>query len=445
MSTLDRRTEDLLRTEAPKVLGAVVRRYGRFDLAEDAVQHALLAAATRWPDDGLPDRPRAWLIRVASRALTDAVRSDAARRAREEREHRAVPTDRFHSPPPSPDDPPADDSLVLLFTCAHPALTEPSQVALTLRAVGGLTTEEIANAFLVPSSTLGQRISRAKATIAAASEPFRVPTGADLEQRLPVVLRVVYLIFNEGYVASAGDELVRVDLSGEAIRLARLLRTAFPDDGEVAGLLALLLLTEARRSARVGDDGTAISLRDQDRTRWDAAAIAEGVELVERALTTAPMGPYLLQAAIAALHDQAPSWHDTDWRQIAALYELLERYDPSPMVAVNKAAAVGMAFGPAAGLRLLDQLGEDRPPATSHRIHVVRGHLLEDAGDLPGATAAYQRAAQLTASLPERRYLLERAARTTATGDDRAHRDDREDGDDREGGDREDREEPAWN
>ncbi|MGW0435366.1 RNA polymerase sigma factor [Micromonospora sp. NPDC003197] len=405
---LDPPTEDLLRREAPQVLGALVRRYGRFDVAEDAVQEALLAAARQWPVDGVPEKPRGWLIRVASRAMTDMLHSQLARQRREEQLHVAIPPDRFLAPAADAVRQPEDDSLLLLFLCCHPSLSAASQVALTLRAVGGLTTEEIARGFLVPAATMGQRISRAKATVAKSGAAFRMPAGSEVEARLRAVLRVIYLIFNEGYVATAGEELTRVDLSGEAIRLARLLRHALPDDGEVAGLTALLLLTEARRPARVAADGTAVPIAEQDRERWDRRLIEEGTALLDSSMGRTRLGPYQIQAAIAALHDAAARPADTDWPQILALYTLLQRYDDSPMVTLNRAVAVAMVQGPRAGL---DQLRDLDGLGNHHRLHAVRAHLLDLAGDQVAARSAYRQAARLTLSMPERRHLLHRADR----------------------------------
>jgi RNA polymerase sigma factor (sigma-70 family) len=400
--------EAILRAEAPQVLGALVRRYGHFDLAEDAVQDALLAASRHWPDGGVPDRPRAWLIRAGSRALVDRLRSDRARERRERRTAAALPADQLVSVPADvPRDVDRDDSLLVLFLCCHPALTPASAIALTLRAVGGLRTDEIARAFLVPDKTIGQRISRAKATVRA--EPLE-PSGDDLPPRLAAVLRVLYLIFNEGYVASSGEALVRTDLSAEAIRLARLLHRSLPEDGEVAGLLALMLLTDARRGARVAGDGSAVPIADQDRSAWDKALIEEGAALVTRAMASAPLGRFQIQAAIAALHDEAATAEDTDWPQILGLYTLLERFDPSPMVPLNRAVAEAMVHGPERGLRTLDGLEADGRLAGHHRLHAVRGHLLDQAGRPGEAAASYQAAAAATLSTPEQRYLRQRAA-----------------------------------
>jgi RNA polymerase sigma factor (sigma-70 family) len=403
----------VLRELAPRVLGAVVRRYGHFDTAEDAVQEALLAAATQWPRDGVPANPTAWLITVAARRLTDLLRAEQARRRREDAVAAAVPVAAA-----ADTDGPADDSLVLLFLCCHQRLSPASQIALTLRAVGGLGTAEIARAFLVPESTMSRRISRAKQTVRAAGATFALPTAEQRDARLAAVLHVLYLVFNEGYASTAGPDLQRVELCAEAIRLTRLVHRLLPDDAEVTGLLALMLLTDARRPARTGADGALVPMAEQDRGRWDSAAIAEGVALVSAALVRGRPGPYQLQAAIAAVHDEAPSAADTDWPQIVALYRVLMGLDDNPadnpVVALNHAVAVAMAGGadgPAAGLALVERIAGDDRVATDHRLHAVRGHLLERAGDTRGAKAAYLRAAGLTASVPQRRYLTAQAAR----------------------------------
>jgi len=404
--------EELLRELAPQVTGTLVRRYGQFDLCEDAVQEALLAAAVQWPEAGIPDRPRGWLVTVASRRLTDQVRGESARRRREETVAARSPADELVAPGPEADLPAAsDDTLTLLFLCCHPALSPPSQVALTLRAVGGLTTSQVARAFLVPEATMAQRISRAKQRIKAAGARFAMPPPAERAERLQVVLQVLYLIFNEGYAASSGPDLQRADLTSEAIRLARELHRLLPEDGEVAGLLALMLLTDARRPARTRPDGSLVPLAEQDRSRWDAGAIAEGVALVTRTLVRAPLGPYQLQAAIAAVHDEAARAEDTDWPQILVLYELLERVAPSPVVTLNQAVAVAMVRGPRAGLELLATLDGDDRLAGHHRLDAVRAHLLELAGDREAARVHYRAAARATISLPEQRYLESRAAR----------------------------------
>jgi len=404
-------TEDLLRRLAPQVLGALVRRYGHFDTAEDATQEALLAAAMQWPDDGIPGNPRGWLITVASRRLTDLLRSEQARQRREDTVARwTLPGDAPAADRPAAD---SDDTLILLFMCCHPALPVASQIALTLRAVGGLTTAEIARAFLVPEATMTRRISRAKQHISGSGIPFAMPPGAEQAARLGAVLHVVYLIFNEGYVSTSGPSLQRAELTGEAIRLARMVRRLLPDDGEVAGLVALMLLTDARRRARTGPHGELIPMAEQDRSLWDGDNIAEGVALITGALPRGPTGPYQLQAAIAAVHDEAPSAEATDWPQIVALYELLMQISDNPVVALNHAVAVAMVRGPQAGLDLLGKLEADQRVAADHRLHAVRAHLLEMAGDHAAARDCYQEAARRAASLPQQRYLHARAARLT--------------------------------
>jgi RNA polymerase sigma factor (sigma-70 family) len=394
-------TEDLLRELAPQVLGVLVRRYGQFEECEDAVQEALIAAAAAWPAGGVPDSPRGWLITAASRRFIDQVRSDRARRARE-----LAAAD--ETGPAGPD---TDDTLILLFLCCHPALTPASQTALTLRAVGGLTTAEIARAFLVPEGTMAARISRAKQQVKATGSQFRRPEPGDLAERLRVVLHVLYLIFNEGYTASCGAELHRADLAREAIRLARLARRLLPADGEVDGLLALMLLTDSRRAARTTPGGDLIPLDEQDRARWDAGLIAEGTALISAAMAGPTLGPYQLQAAIAATHANAAQAQDTDWHQVHALYRILERVAPNPMVTLNRAVALAQTSGPRAGLDLLAALDGDPRMTGHHRLHAVRAHLLEQAGDEAAARESYRRAARLTASLAERRYLEARAAR----------------------------------
>lgn len=427
-------SEDLLRRLAPQVLGALVRRYGHFDAAEDAVQEALLAAARQWPEEGRPANPRGWLIRVASRRLTDQLRSEEARRRREETAAALTPRDEFVAPPPGEGRAPAeDDTLALLFLCCRAELPPAGRIALTLRAVGGLTTAEIARALLVPEATMAQRISRAKRRIKASGTPFGTgpddtydtyathdtdgtrgtgPQAAeDRGARLADVLHVLYLIFNEGYTATSGRDLQRADLAAEAIRLTRAVHAQLPADGEVAGLLALMLLTDARRSARTTPDGDLIPLAEQDRTRWDRAAVTEGVALVSDALTHAPLGPYQLRAAIAAVHDEAASDEDTDWAEILALYEVLVRMVPGPVERLGHAVAVAMVHGPRRALALLADLDRDERLAGHHRLEAVRAHLLEMAGEKAAARAAYAKAAGLTLSVPERRYLLFRAAR----------------------------------
>lgn len=407
----DPEAEDLLRQLAPQVLGALVRRYGHFDTAEEATQEALLAASAQWPEDGIPDHPRGWLITVASRRLTDLLRSEQARQRREERVAQWTLPDHWLAP--AADSPAAgsDDTLVLLFMCCHPALSIASQIALTLRAVGGLASAEIARAFLVPGSTMTRRISRAKQSIKDSGVPFAMPPGPQQAERLSAVLHVLYLIFNEGYASTSGPRLQRAELSAEAIRLARMVYRLLPGDSEVAGLLALMLLTDARRPARTGSHGELIPMAEQDRSRWDTALVTEGVGLITGALPRGPVGPYQLQAAIAALHDEAPTAEATDWPQITALYELLMRISDNPVVTLNHAVAVAMAQGPRAGLGLLGKLETDQRIAGDRRLHAVRGHLLEMAGDRVAARDAYLAAARLTTNLPQQRYLHAQAAR----------------------------------
>ena len=397
--------EDLLRDLAPQVLGALIRRYGQFDAAEDAVQEALVAASQRWPTDGVPEDPRAWLSTVASRRLVDEWRSESARRRREEN----VAT--LEAPARQSDAPTEDDTLTLLFMCCHPSLSAPSQLALTLRAVGGLTTAEIANAFLVPEATMAQRISRAKQSIRGAGLRFDLPPESERAEHLRVVMQVLYLIFNEGYTTSGGPELQRGDLTAEAIRLTRMLHRLVPGEAEVAGLLALMLLIDARRAARTDEDGMIVPLAEQRRDRWDRKQIDEGVALLSRTLGTAPLGPYQVQAAIAAVHDEAATAEETDWPQILALYEVLERVSPGPMVTLNRAVALAMVHGPRAGLALLGTLDSDDRMAHTHRLEAVRAHLLEIAGDVAAARESYRSAARMTASVAEQRYLALRAAR----------------------------------
>ncbi len=409
------RPEDLAGL-VPRVLGALVRRDGRFDRCEDAVQDALVAAARQWPTEGRPDDPGAWLVRVASRRLIDARRSETARVRREERDAALVPVDRRSTAAADAADVGADDdALTLLVLCCHPSLSPPSQVALTLRAVGGLTTAEIARAFLVPEATMAQRISRAKATIKKAGASFVLPAEPELGVRMRAVLHVLYLVFNEGYSASAGLDLVRRDLTAEAIRLAREVHRLRPEDAEGAGLLALMLLTDARRAARVRD-GHLVPLDEQDRTLWDAAAIAEGVALVEATLASTPaLGPYQLQAAIAAVHDEAPSAEATDWAQVLALYDLLVVVAPNPVAELNRAVAVAEVHGPSAGLAVLDALADDERLATHHRLAAVRAFLLSRDGDVDGARAAYREAIRRATSRPEQRHLEGRLRALGAT------------------------------
>jgi RNA polymerase sigma factor (sigma-70 family) len=401
--------EHLLRELTPQVLGIVARRFGDFAAAEDAVQEAALAAATQWPQEGQPENPSAWLTRVAFRRMTDHIRSESARRRREN--EAAVEAPKAVELAIEDATSQQDDTLVLLFMCCHPALTPASAIALTLRAVGGLTTAEIAHAFLVPEATMAQRISRAKQTIKDSGVPFQMPTAQDRQQRLRSVLHVLYLIFNEGYTSSAGPDLQRADLSQEAIRLARIARNLQPHDTETAGLLALMLLTDARRQARTGAGGELTPLAQQDRTLWDREQIAEGVALLSATLPKGAVGPYQLQAAIAAVHDEAARADDTDWPQILALYDLLRRMSDNPMVTLNHAIAVAMVHGPTKGLQRLDDLNNDGRLTEHHRLDAVRAHLLELAGDREGAVQHYRAAAGKTGSLPERNYLLAQAAR----------------------------------
>ena len=402
--------ENLLRDLAPQVLGSMMRRYGDFAAAEDAVQEALIAAAAQWPAEGVPDNPRGWLIHVAIRRMTDHQRAELARRRRE-----AIVVMQEEQLAPSADlamDADQDDTLILLFMCCHSALTRASAIALTLRAVGGLTTLEIANAFLVPEATMAQRISRAKQKIKSSGVPFSMPSEAEREDRLSAVLHVLYLIFNEGYTTSGGPDLHRADLSDEAIRLTRAVHHLLPGDAEVAGLLALMLLTDARRAARTGEDGELIPLAEQDRSKWDRRAIEEGVALLTKTLPRGAVGSYQVQAAIAAIHDEAERVEDTDWPQILGLYGLLERMSDNPMVTLNRAIAQAMVHGPASGLALLATLEERL--AGHHRLHAVRAHLLEMAGDVAGAAAEYRNAASRTTSIPEQQYLLTKAATCVA-------------------------------
>jgi RNA polymerase sigma factor (sigma-70 family) len=406
---LDDRAGHLLRELAPQVLGAVIRRFRDFAAAEDAVQEALVAAAVQWPAEGIPDHPRAWLIQVAGRRMTDHLRSELARRRRETAA--AMLLDQVAPAVDTAPETGQDDTLILLFMCCHAALSTSSAIALTLRAVGGLTTAEIASAFLVPEATMAQRISRAKQSIKASGVPFRLPTARERIERLRAVLHVLYLIFNEGYTTSAGPRLQRPELSGEAIRLTRTVHRLLPDDGEVAGLLALMLLTDARRAARTGPDGELIPLTKQDRTLWDRKEISEGIALLTATLSKGSIGAYQLQAAIAAVHDEAARTEDTDWPQILALYDLLKRMGDNPMVMLNHAIAAAMVHGPSAGLELLNALDADGRLAGNHRLDAVRAHLLELAGDHQAAIASYRIAAGRTTSLPERNYLMTQAAR----------------------------------
>ncbi|MER7008909.1 DUF6596 domain-containing protein [Dactylosporangium sp. NPDC000555] len=396
--------EDLLREHAQQVVFALARRRGDLVACEDAVQEALLAAALQWPSDGVPNNPKGWLTTVASRRWTELWRNDEARRRREQ----AAALMEVLPDGPVPG---ADDTLTLFLLCCHPSLSRLSQVALTLRAVGGLSTAEIARGFLVPEATIAQRISRAKQRLRAVGAEFHMPPPHEHRERVATVLEVLYLIFNEGYTASSGPQLNRVELTTEAIRLARQLRAQFPQDGEVAGLLALMLLTDARRLARTGPDGALIALAEQDRTRWNRAAIAEGVDIITETLAGSPIGPYQIQAAIAALHDEAPRAEETDWRQILALYGLMETVAPGPMVTLNRVVALAMVEGPQAGLDRLAALESGSGLAGHYRVHAVRAHLLDLAGDQAAARDHYEQAARLTLCIPEQRYLAARAAR----------------------------------
>jgi RNA polymerase sigma factor (sigma-70 family) len=408
----DNPIEHLLRELTPQVLGIVVRRFRDFAAAEDAVQEASLAAATQWPRDGLPENPGAWLTQVAFRRMTDHIRSESARRRRES--EAALEMDQLAPAVDAACESDGDDTLILLFMCCHPALTAASAIALTLRAVGGLTTAEIAHAFLVPESTMAQRISRAKQSIKDSNIPFQLPTAEERAQRLRAVLHVLYLIFNEGYTSSGGPHLRRADLTREAMRLTRIVHHLQPDDTEVAGLLALILLTDARRLARTGGEGKLIPLAQQDRALWDRQQIAEGVALLSATLPKGAVGPYQLQAAIAAVHDKAARAEDTDWPQILSLYDLLMRMSDNPMVALNRAIAAAMVHGAPKGLELLDALKDDARVAEHHRLDAARAHLLELAGELEAAVRYYRAAAGKTGSLPERNYLLTQAARVSS-------------------------------
>ncbi|HEY5754608.1 MAG TPA: DUF6596 domain-containing protein [Steroidobacter sp.] len=407
---LDSSTEHLLRELAPQVLGAVMRRYRNLNSCEDAVQEALIAAATQWPDEGVPQNPRGWLLQVALRRVTDQVRSEIARRNREAVAMEDLPVEVAPTTYSEPEIDP-DDTLVLLFMCCHPSLSAPSAISLTLRAVGGLTTGEIAKAFLVPEATMAQRISRAKQSVKTSDVAFQMPEASERVERLGSVLHVLYLIFNEGYTSSSGADLQRTDLSSEAIRLTRLLVKLAPDDGEALGLLALMLLTDARRLARSGPNGELIPLDEQDRLLWDKEMIAEGAALVSTAFSRGAVGEYQLQAAIAALHDEAPHVEDTDWPQIQALYGVLMRMSENPMAVMNHAIAAAMVHGPAKGLELLAPLEKDERLRGNHRLDAVRAHLLERAGDKAKAVKLYQAAAGKTSSIPERNYLMLKAAR----------------------------------
>lgn len=409
----DTEVESLLRRLAPQVLGAVVRRYGHFDTAEDAVQEALLAATTQWPSE-LPQNPLGWLIAVASRRLTDLLRNEQARRRREDTVAQRTLPEQWLAPAADRPAADSDDTLILLFLCCHPSLSPASQIALTLRVVGGLTTAEIARAFLVPEATMARRISRAKESVKDSGVPFAIPQGAERSERFGAVLHVLYLIFNEGYASTSGPQLQRTDVAGEAIRLTRMVHKLLRDNNEVTGLLALMLLTDARRPARTAPDGGLILLADQDRTLWDQSLIAEGVTLVSEVLPKGEVGPYQLQAAIAAVHDEAASYEETDWPQIVALYEVLLQITDNPMTSLNHIVALAMAQDAQEALALLDKLSADARIADHHRFHAVRAHLLEMAGDRSAAVASYQAAADRTSSLPLQRYLHGKAAQLSS-------------------------------
>ena len=411
MASLDSATQRLLRDLAPRALGTIVRRYRDFSACEDAMQEALIAAASQWPERGVPENPAGWLVHVAGRRLTDEVRANAARRLREKLVVSLVPGDEQIALAADAGASERDDTLDLFFMCCHPSLSISSQIALTLRAVGGLTTIELARAFFVPEATMAQRLSRAKETIREFGAGFLEPTEADRRSRLPAVSKVLYLIFNEGYSATGGASVVRVDLSDEAIRVTRMLHAMVPDDAEVAGLLALMLLTDARRAARTGSNGELIPLDEQDRTKWDREKIEEGTRLVDAAMAIGAPGPYQLQAAVAALHDEATSTEMTDWKQIVALYDLLLRISDSPMLRLTRAIANAMVQGPEAGLAEIEAIAVDTKWVGNYRVESARAHLLERAGRFDEAIAAYRRAADRTASTPERDYLLVHAAR----------------------------------
>jgi RNA polymerase sigma factor (sigma-70 family) len=412
--TRTRRPEDLLRELAPQVLGALVRRHGQLDLCEDAVQEGLLQASVEWAKSGIPDNPGGWLLTVATRRLIDRARSDTARRHREDRVLIGDPSATTAGVPGEESHINRDDSLVLLFMCCHPALSPPSQIALTLRAVGGLTTAEIAAAFLVPEATMAQRITRAKQTIGGASAVFSLPPQEEVDERARIVRHVLYLVFNEGYTTSAGPGVNRTELTTEAIRLTREVNRLRPEDTETMGLLALMLLTEARRPARTNAEGEVVPLALQDRSLWDQELIREGCALVTSALSRGPLGSYQLQAAIAAVHDEAEHVDDTDWPQVLALYELLDRVSPNPMATLNRAIAVAMVRGTQSGLDLLATLNEDRRVSEHHLFYAVKGHLLDMAGSQDSAREAFEIAARRTTSLPEKRYLYKRSQKVVA-------------------------------
>jgi RNA polymerase sigma factor (sigma-70 family) len=409
--------EDVWRRESPHVLAALLRRHGDYADCEDAAQEALAAAADQWPRDGVPDNPRGWLIRVASRRLIDQLRSNRSRAVREETVGIAQPADAYVGPAADDDTSPGgDDTLLLLLLCCHPLLTRPSQVALTLRAVSGLPSAAIATAFLVPEPTMAQRLSRARTTLRDSAVRFEKPTSEELPARVAAVLDVLYLIFNEGYARSTGDTLLDTSLADEAIRLTRQLHAYLPDHDEIAGALALMLLTDARRAARTDERGDLVPLAEQDRSRWDAGLVGEGVALLEEVLPHGHVGAYQLQAAIAAVHADAQRYDDTDWAQIAVLYSMLDQVAPSPAVTLNRAVAVGMSAGPTAGLAALQPMVDDPSLERYHRLPAVRAHLLEMVGDLAEAERQYARAVELTSSRPEQRYLAHRLTRLRERG-----------------------------
>ena len=409
--------EDVWRRESPHVLAALLRRHGDYADCEDAAQEAVAAAAEQWPRDGVPDNPRGWLIRVGSRRLIDQLRSNRSRAVREETVGIAQPADAYVGPAADDDTSPGgDDTLLLLLLCCHPLLTRPSQVALTLRAVSGLPTAAIATAFLVPEPTMAQRLSRARTTLRDSAVRFEKPTSEELPARVAAVLDVLYLIFNEGYARSTGDTLLDTSLADEAIRLTRQLHAYLPDHDEIAGALALMLLTDARRAARTDERGDLVPLAEQDRSRWDAGLVGEGVALLEEVLPHGHVGAYQLQAAIAAVHADAQRYDDTDWAQIAVLYSMLDQVAPSPAVTLNRAVAVGMSAGPTAGLAALQPMVDDPSLERYHRLPAVRAHLLEMVGDLAEAERQYARAVELTSSRPEQRYLAHRLTRLRERG-----------------------------